>query len=197
MSSRMKTATPIAALSDAAQSRRGFLQVGLGFSIALTFATQLSGCAPESAGTAKGMSFLQPGDVSLFRALLPVVASDLAELRPTQREQLIDEVLGHIDGTCAAMALHSRTELRKLLGILSSAPLRWALTGVSSTWGEARAHQVAAFLERWRASRFATLNAGRMVLVKLCCVNYYLMPVTRAASGYPGPRPEIYQAINS
>ncbi len=178
-------------------SRRGFFKVGLGFSIALVCAAPLSGCTPAATGPAQGMAFLQAEDVALFRALMPTIASELLSLDAAEREKRLDQTLRNIDGACAAMALHARTELRKLLGLLSSPPLRWALTGVREPWSQASTQAVRAFLERWRGSRFATLNAGGMALVKLCCASYYVLPATWAGSGYPGPPAVIYQAANS
>jgi len=54
-----------------------------------------------------------------------------------------------------------------------------------------------AFLSRWRDSRFATLNAGGNVLVKLVSTSYYALPASWPASGYPGPLEHLYKAVNS
>ena len=53
------------------------------------------------------------------------------------------------------------------------------------------------FLTRWRTSRFATLNAGGVVLAKLTSVGYFVLPDAWAAAGYPGPNPAVYRAIHS
>jgi hypothetical protein len=54
-----------------------------------------------------------------------------------------------------------------------------------------------AFLARWRGSRFATLNAGGNVLVKLTSSSFYVLPESWPATGYPGPLDYVFKAVNS
>lgn len=181
-------------------SRRGFLKVGFGFSAALACASllpALSGCSSGAATPQQGLAFLQPDDVAIFRALLPAIVDELASLDANARETRLRDAIRNIDRSCMAMGGHARGELRKLLGLLASTPLRWTLAGVRERWDEASPEQVRGFLARWRASRFATLNAGGVVLVKLASVAYYLVPSTWTASGYPGPNPAIYRALHA
>lgn len=180
-------------------SRRAFLKVGAGFSAAIACAAllpALTGCSPADTPPQPGMAFLRPADVTLFRALLPAIAIDLQTLDATARGRRIAAAVTNIDRTIAAMGQNGRHELRKLLDLLASAPLRWALAGVGTPWDQATPEQVTAFLTRWRGSRFATLNAGGVVLVKLASVAYFVLPDTWAASGYPGPNPAIYRALH-
>lgn len=176
--------------------RRGFLKVGAGFSLALTLAGTLPGCSDAAKAPAPGYAFLQPGDVELFGAIAPVVVTDLAALDPGERDKRLRETLRNVDATCAALDLGSRAELRKLLDLLAIGPLRYVLTGVGS-WRDASAETLAAFLARWRGSRFATLNAGGIILVKLVAASYYVIPATFASVGYPGPLEAMYVAVNS
>lgn len=181
-------------------SRRLFLKVGAGFSAAIACSAllpTLTGCSPASTPAQAGMAFLRPADVALFRALLPAVAVDLQSLDAAARRQRVDAAVKNIDATIAAMGQNGQHELRKLLDLLASAPLRWALAGVHTSWEQATPAQAAAFLARWRGSRFATLNAGGVVLVKLASVSYFALPDTWAASGYPGPNPAVYRALHS
>ena len=181
-------------------SRRAFLQVGAGFSAAIACSAlfpTLTGCTPADAPPQAGMAFLRPADVTLFRALLPAIASDLAAADAATRETRLAAAVKNIDGTIAAMDQNGRGELRKLLDLLASTPLRWAVAGVRSPWEQATPDAVRAFLTRWRASRFETLNAGGVVLVKLASVAYFVLPGTWAASGYPGPNPAVYRALHS
>jgi len=143
------------------------------------------------------MAFLRPADVALFRALLPAVVSELESVDPAQREKRIAAAVQNIDGSIAAMGLNGRAELRKLLDLLAIGPLRWALAGVSQDWKQTDMQQARQFLARWRASRFATLNAGAVVLVKLSSVGYYLLPAAWAGSGYPGPNPAVFRALHA
>lgn len=182
-------------------SRRAFLKVGAGFSAAIACSAlfpTLTGCTPADAPPQVGMAFLRPADVTLFRALLPAIASDLAAADAATRETRLAAAVKNIDGTIAAMDQNGRGELRKLLDLLASTPLRWAVAGVRTPWAQATPDAVRAFLARWRASRFETLNnAGGVVLVKLASVAYFVLPGTWAASGYPGPNPAVYRALHS
>lgn len=177
-------------------ARRDFLKVGAGFSLALTVAGTLGACGETAKTPAKGFAFLQAGDVELFSALAPAVVDDVAKLDATQRSARVADTLRNLDGTCSALGLASQQELRKLLDLLAIAPLRYVLTGVGA-WNEAGIEKLQAFLTRWRGSRFATLNAGGNVLIKLTASSYYMLPVSWPATGYPGPLDHVFKAINS
>ncbi len=180
-------------------SRRNFLKVGTGFSIMAACAGALGalgGCSAEQDAPAKDFGFLRPGDLALFTALAPAVVPDLAQADASDRDRRLGAVLHQIDATCRALGLNNQKELRKLLDLLSVAPLRYVLAGVGA-WDEASADTVLAFLGRWRASRFGTLNAGGNVLIKLVSTSYYVLPASWPASGYPGPLSHLYAVANS
>jgi len=180
-------------------SRRDFLKVGAGFSAVVACVSALGvlgGCGEATKSPAKGFGFLRENDLALFGALAPAVVLDLAQLGAPERNARLGDVLHHIDATCSALGSSNREELRKLLDLLAIAPLRYLLTGVG-TWNEAGTETLHAFLARWRGSRFATLNAGSNVLVKLISASYFLLPAAWPASGYPGPLAHFYQAVNT
>lgn len=179
---------------DRGPARRDFLKVGLGFSLALTLAGTV-GCSGETKAPLAGHAFLRAGDVELFSALAPAVVTELGAFDAAKRKTLVEAVLHNIDGSCAALDLGSRQELRKLLDLLAIAPLRYALTGVGA-WNEAGVDKMQAFLARWRGSRFATLNAGGNVLVKLTSSSFYLLPESWPSTGYPGPLDYVFKAVN-
>ncbi|REE92567.1 hypothetical protein [Cupriavidus plantarum] len=195
-------AGPLAATRLGDPARRRVLRVGFGFTAALACAAMipaLTGFGGDSGDTppVPGMAVLQPADVSMFRALLPAIVTELGGLDAAQRDVRLDKAVRNIDATIAAMGQQSRGELRKLLDLLASRPLRWMLAGISTPWHATTPEQARGFLERWRASRFATLNAGGVVLVKLANVSYFVLPEAWAASGYPGPNPAIYRALHA
>ena len=180
-------------------ARRDFLKVGAGFSVALTLAGTLgtlTGCGEAAKSPAKTYTFLQDSDLALFTALAPAVIIDLAGLGAAERNVRVREVLRNLDASFSAMGLNAQHEVRKLLDLLAVAPLRYVLTGVGA-WNEASTETLQAFLARWRSSRFATLNAGANVLVKLIAASYYVLPASWPASGYPGPLAHVYKAVNS
>lgn len=176
--------------------RRAFLKVGAGFSLALLLGTLLPACNDTAKAPVQGLRFLRAGDVDLFTALAPAVVAELGQLDAPTRAQTLAAMLQVIDDTLVAMDLGSQGELRKLLALLALAPLRRLLTGVGP-WPQADAAQMQAFLARWRASRFATLNAGAGVLVKLAASGFFLLPAAWPAAGYPGPLPRMYRAVNA
>ena len=176
--------------------RRDFLKLGVGFSVALTLGTAIVGCGDAPKGPAQGFAFLLPGDVDMFAALAPAVVVELANFDDGKRKQLIGEMLRIIDGTLFAMGQGSQKEVRKLLDLLAIKPLRYALTGVGA-WNEAGVDTLQSFLERWRGSRFATLNAGGNVLVKLVSSSFFLQPASWPSAGYPGPLDYVFNAVNA
>lgn len=176
--------------------RRDFLKVGLGFSLALTLAGALPGCSGGAKAPAPDLAFLQPDDVALFSAIIPVVVLDLGTRGAAEQQALLRQTIANIDGTCAGLDAHSRGELRKLFDLLAIGALRRVLTGVGD-WNEASPDELGAFLARWRTSRFATLNAGGNVLVRLVAGSYYVIPATFASVGFPGPFAAMYRAVNA
>ena len=181
---------------DRGLPRRDFLKVGAGFSLALTLAGSLPGCSGGAKAPAQGLAFLQPDDVALFSALIPVVVLDLGTRKPAEQQELMRQTLANIDGTCAGLDVFSRGELRTLLGLLANGPLRYVLTGVGD-WKDASPDKLLAFLGRWRGSRFGTLNAGGNVLVRLVAGSYYVIPATFASVGFPGPFEVMFNAVNA
>ncbi|MBL0088271.1 MAG: hypothetical protein IPP44_17085 [Ideonella sp.] len=181
---------------DCGLLRRDFLKVGVGFSVALTLGTAIVGCGDAAKTPASGFGFLRAGDVELFSALAPAVVIELGKFEAAKRKTLVDDLLRNLDGTCSALGQSSQQELRKLLDLLAIAPLRYVLTGVGA-WNEAGVDKMQAFLSRWRGSRFATLNAGGNVLVKLTSSSFYVLPASWPPAGYAGPWPVMFNAVNS
>ena len=191
----------IAATTDRERglSRRDFLKVGAGFSAALTCASVLgvlSGCGEATKPPAKSFGFLREGDIELFSALAPAVVVDFGKLAAGDRSARLVGLLHNLDATCGALDSSTQQELRKLLDLLAIGPLRYLLTRVGA-WNQASTETVQAFLGQWRGSRFATLNAGGNVLVKLTATSYYGLPSAWPATGYPGPLESVYKAVNS
>jgi hypothetical protein len=132
----------------------------------------------------------------LFSAIIPVVVLDLGTRGAAEQQALLRQTLANIDGTCAGLDAHSRGELRKLFDLLAIGPLRYVLTGVGA-WNEASPDQLDAFLARWRDSRFATLNTGGNVLLRLVAGSYYVIPATFASVGFAGPLEAMFKAVNA
>jgi hypothetical protein len=177
-------------------ARRDVLKLGLGFSLALGLGTALIGCSDAAKAPVPELRFLRAGDAELFQALLPAVAVEFGRFDAAQRKRLMERVLRHVDGTCAALGQGAQKELRKLLDLLAITPLRYALTGVGG-WNGAGVEPMQAFLARWRGSRFATLNAGGNILVTLTASAFYMQPESWPSTGYPGPLDYVFKAVNA
>ena len=78
-------------------------------------------------------------------------------------------------------------EIGELFALLGLAAGRFIVAGVRSPWAEARDEEVAAFLARWRGSRFGLLRAGYQALTQLVVAAWYGNPASWERIGYPGP----------
>ena len=151
---------------DRSLARRDFLKVGVGFSLALTLAGTSSAAAmtPRRRRTATPSCSRATSSCSArwrrrscteLGALRRGRAQDAARRRAAQRRRHLRRAR---PGQPAGTAQAARPAGHR--------PLRYVLTGVGA-WNEAGIDKMQAFLARWRGSRFATLNAGGNVLVKL------------------------------
>lgn len=175
--------------------RRDFLKLSLTGSAMLAAGgavATLSGCSGRSEPPAQGYFFLRTADVTLFTALLPQLLSSM----PLDAANF-SEVLRRIDGACVLAQAPAQAQLRKLFDLLNTGLTRRLTTGVRGDWSHASAEDIRAFLQRWRNSSIGLFNASYRVLVKLACVSYFSLPVSRQVSGYPGPWAPMYQAVNS
>ncbi len=174
--------------------RRSFLKLSLTGSAALSAAgltATLSGCGGGQTPMT-GFQFLRDADVILFRALIPQVMDSIALDAATA-----EECLRRIDLGCLLLGTPAQAELRKLFDLLNTGLLRRLTTGVSKPWDRANGEEIQAFLKRWHDSGVGLFNAGYRALVKLVCVSYFCMPVSRKLSGYPGPLDYMYKAVNA
>jgi len=80
-----------------------------------------------------------------------------------------------------------QAEVGQLLALLRFLPTRLALAGIASPLDEAPAADIAAFLDRWRESRFDLLRASYQALTQLIQAAWYDNPASWPAIGYPGP----------
>ena len=180
-------------------TRRSLLQVGLFGSLLLgaagTTAT-LSGCAARVESAAAGYKFLRDADLLLMRALIPAVLGPMLPPPGAQSEALNAQLMRNIDLGCYRLGHPAQKVVAQLFDLLNLRLTRWPLTGIKA-WDEATPAQVQAFLERWRTSSFAVLNAGYRALIKLVSVSFYGTHVGWAAANYPGPPPGPFQVFNS
>jgi hypothetical protein len=154
-------------------TRRQFLQVGLAGTVVLLTVPILS--RPSATREA------------LVGALAPVVLAGSLPDEPKARSQAVREVVEAFHRAVAGMSPAVQEEIRQLLGLLAFAPTRILFTGLPSPVESSSPEALAAFLERWRISRFDLLRAGYRALTQLIQASWFDNPSSWAAIGYPGP----------
>lgn len=97
------------------------------------------------------------------------------------------ETLAAVEQAIAGLPPAIRAELGELFSLLDFAPTRCLVAGVWSPWSEASTESIAAFLDRWRDSRFALLRSAYGALHQLVLAAWYAQPRAWSATGYAGP----------
>ena len=97
------------------------------------------------------------------------------------------EVVVNVDQAIAGLPPEARKQIEQLFALLAYAPSRGLIAGIWSPWPEAAPDAIAAFLARWRDSRFALLQTAYGALHQLIVAAWYGSPRAWPAIGYPGP----------
>lgn len=150
--------------------RRRFLQVGLVGTALLATAGWLA--RPRG---------------GVIEALVPVILDGSLPAPGPERVRAVRDVTEAFHRAVAGLTPSVQGEVAQLLALLRFAPTRLALTGIASPLDEAAPADIAAFLTRWRASRFDLLRASYQALSQLVQAAWYDNPASWAAIGYPGP----------
>lgn len=159
-------------------ARRSFLKAGLAGGLLLSFAGRASADADEESAML----------VAVAGAMLVGVLPAAGE----QRRALLDETVHGVRRAVAGLSAQAQKEVGELFSLLTLAPTRRLLAGVASPWAQAGDEEVAAFLERWRFSRFSLLQGAYAALHDLTLGAWYARPEAWPAIGYPGV-PEVFR----
>lgn len=164
-------------------ARRRFLKFGLAGTVLLA-----------AAGAARAQRDYRPADgIAPLEALSEADREVLAAVTPAilagtaATGASLAAAIGSVDRAVAGLPPHLQDEFRQLLALLASWPGRRWIAGVSAPWPAASRDEVAAFLERWRFSRWALPQQGYQALHDLVLAAWYARPDSWAAIGYPGP----------
>ncbi len=133
------------------------------------------------------LKFLANHDAELIAALAPAILAGALPEEPASRAIAINEVVEAFDRAVAGLSPRLQGEVQELLGLLTFAPTRRLVAGVAQPWREASTEDVAAFLQRWRNSRFALLQQGYQALARLTVACWYGNPLSWDRIEYPGP----------
>jgi hypothetical protein len=162
--------------------RRQLLQAGVAGSLALAFAGAIRATAPYRAADADTpLAVLDARDQIVLAAIARTM------LAGTPGAAQAPAVVASVDRAVAGLPPHLQREVRELFALLGFAPARIVLAGIRAPWAEATPAEVAAFLERWRTSRFALQQQAYLALHQLVMASWYARPDAWPAIGYPGP----------
>ena len=136
---------------------------------------------------AGGHRILDARSAAMVAAIVPVVLAGSLPEAGEARAKAIADTVDAFDRAVAGLSAAVQKEVEELFSVLRFAPTRLAFTGLWEPVEEAGAAEVAAFLRRWRSSRFEIQRAGYQALTQLIQASWYDNPASWAAIGYPGP----------
>lgn len=166
-------------------TRRQFLKVSVASGIVLAGAGWFAmrrGRVP-----AAGFQWLDHRSAKIVAALVPAVLEGSLPADGPARREAIRDVTFAFDRAVSGLAPAVQEEMAQLFSLLGLAAGRFIVAGVRSAWEEATGDEVAAFLRRWRTSRFGLLRAGYQALTQLIQAAWYGNPAAWERIGYPGP----------
>jgi hypothetical protein len=167
-------------------TRRTFIQVGLGGAALFAFA-RIGGSA--FAAAAPTYRVLDERSAGMVKALVPVVLATALPTDATARERALSAIALSFDRGVSSLAPSVQKEISDLFTFLDFAPTRVAFAGLWSSVAESPPEELAAFLSRWRASRYELQQASYQALTQLIHASWYDLPDAWPAISYPGPPP--------
>jgi hypothetical protein len=164
--------------------RRTLLKLGVGTGAVLALAG--AGVALWRPGLTQG--HLSDDAKRIARHVADAVLDGNLPDEATARGTALDAHMTRFESTVGGLPPAVRAELSDLFALLSAAPGRWAITGLSSDWASASREDVATALQGMRRSRVAVRQQVYHALRDLTNAAYFADESTWAALGYPGPR---------
>ncbi len=164
-------------------SRRTFIKVGIAGGMVFAAARFLD---RPGAVAADPYQFLDARTAAVTAALVPVVLAGVLPTEAAARARAIEETTTAFDRAVAGLSPAVRKEVDELFSILRFAPARLMFTGLWHPVEESPPEEIAAFLKRWRHSRFEIQRAGYQAITQLLQAAWYGNPASWALIGYPG-----------
>jgi hypothetical protein len=124
---------------------------------------------------------------AMLGAVAAAILDGMLPVDPTARAQALAETVTGVRRAVAGLSAAAQEEVAQLFALLSARAGRVLLAGLWSDWRETRHEDVAAFLQRWRESRFDLLRASYAALHDLVLGAWYSDARHWPAIGYPGP----------
>jgi hypothetical protein len=164
--------------------RRTLLKAGVAGGAALLLARWLyTSTSPPQPPPGRA---LDPSARTILVAIIPVLLDGALPIG-TELSAARAETLAAIERAIAGLPPATRGELAELFSLLDFAPTRCLVAGVWSPWPAASREAIAAFLARWRDSRFALLRSAYGALHQIVLAAWYANPRAWPATGYAGP----------
>lgn len=169
-------------------NRRRWLKVGVAGGAALGVAAWWAqrpsafGRTPYTPAANLPPAVWTPEAAMMIKALAPVVIGPACTGAAS-----CQRVAEGVRVAVAALSPAAQRDVGELFMLLNIGPARGLLTGVWGSWSDASTKDIEAFLQRWRHSRLALLQAGYHALHDLILAAWYAEPESWAAIGYPGP----------
>ena len=166
-------------------SRRTFIAAGIAGTAALVAARWLQ--SPHSRATAASRRALDADGEAIMTAIVPVLLAGALPSATEGRIAGIAETLMRVDAAISGLPSTAQAELAQLFALLASPPARIAFAGITTTWREADADAVRAFLDRFRASSWTLKRGAYDALHQIVFAAWYGNPRAWDAIGYDGP----------
>ena len=172
-----------------AVARRTFLKIGAASACALVTARVLDREVFAASDTRGSLDLrkISNKDAACIAAVAMVVLKGALPIEATARLVAINEVVEAFDRTVAGLSPAVQTELEELLSLLTFSITRRFVAGVSKPWDQSSEQDVSDFIDRWRQSRFASLQQGYQALVRVIIACWYGNPLSWGTIGYSGP----------
>ena len=165
-------------------NRRQFLHTGLAGVALLATAQRM---APAWAAPAEGLHVLDGAAAAIVAVLAPVVLDGVLPRDAAARARALHGIVVEFDRAVSLMSPAIRAEVRGLFSALAFAPTRVAMAGLWMPLPQASHDDIAAFLARWRHSRFDIQRSAYQALTQLVQAAWFGDPAAWSGMGYPGP----------
>lgn len=174
--------------NDMETKRRTFLKVGA--LAALTLAAG-GGIYRYTHPSPLGRFALDGEAKAAIDAIVPAMLAGALPADPGARLAAVTATTARVHQAILGLPLAAQKEIQDLFGLLSLAPARRLLAGVSGGWAGASVEQVGVFLHDWRFHRLGMLQSAYHALHDLIIGSWYADPSSWAVIGYPGPMKEL------
>lgn len=165
-------------------NRRAFIKVGIAGAMVFAAARFLD--RPLAVAADPSYQFLDARTAAVAAALVPVVLAGALPAGAAARARAVEETTAAFDRAVAGLSPAVRKEVDELFAILRFAPTRFVFAGLWNPVEESSPDDIAAFLRRWRTSRFEIQRAGYQALTQLIQAAWYGNSASWALIGYPG-----------